>query len=88
MSRPDFNNHVKCKGGGRISPPFGKPILGPNFMLLIISSQSYIYGEPTTARASPYLKNLDVAAPQKYDPGWLELEFPKVIKGNFGPTKF
>ena len=33
-------------------------------------------------------KNLDVAAPVKSDPGWLEFEYPKIIKGNFGPTTF
>ena len=34
---------------------------GPNLKGLLISSKPYLYGEPTSARASPYLKNRTLA---------------------------
>ena len=36
----------------------------------------------------PTLKNLDVAAPQKSDLSQSKFEFPKIIKGNLGTSKF
>ena len=36
----------------------------------------------------PTFKNLDVAALQKSDPSQLKFKYPKIIKGNLGPSKF
>ena len=36
----------------------------------------------------PTFKNLDVGATQKLHSSQPELEFPKIIKGNLGPSKF
>ena len=67
LSGPAFQNYVKGQGAGRICP-HEKPTPGPNLQQL----QEQV----------PTFKNLDVAAPQKSDPGWPEFEYPKMLKGN------
>ena len=36
----------------------------------------------------PTFKNLDMGAPPKLDYSQPELEYPNLIKGNLGPSKF